>query len=316
MPGAGGNGGSGGTKGNGGGGSGPSGGGPVFQGCSIFPVDNPWNVDVSDPMTFPVDPNSDTIIANINSSGATILHPDFGSNPAYGIPFVGVSGAEPKVPITFDAPDQSDPGPYPIPLDAPIEGGSDSTGNRHVIALEKDSCTLWETWDSHVDNGTWHAASGAMFDLKSNTLRRLCWTSADAAGLPVFAGLVRYDEAAVTGAIQHALRFSVERTRQAFVAPATHFASGNTATDLAPMGMRVRLKATFDISAFSGAARVILVALQRYGMFLAGVGPNWYISGSSDPRFDDRNLLSLKGVPGSAFEVVQMGRTFTAADCP
>jgi hypothetical protein len=292
--------------------------GPTIAGCPVFPIDNPWNRDVS---RDPVDPNSDAIVANINSSGATTVHPDFGATLDYGIPYVVVPGPgfpspQPKVPMTFTYASDSDPGPYPIPPDAPIEGGAASTGDRHVLVIDKDACMLWETWDSHYVNPGWQCGSGAKFDLRSNALRTDCWTSADAAGLPIFPGLVRYEEAVTAGAIEHALRFTVSKTRQAFIHPATHYASSNTGAAFPPMGMRMRLKASYDTSGFTGAAKVILVALAKYGMILADNGSNWYISGTSNAAFDDNNLNTLKAVPGTAFEVVQMGTIYLAADCP
>jgi hypothetical protein len=291
----------------------PAGPGPTISGCPVFPADNPWNLDVSGDL---VDPNSDAIVANINSSGGTTVHPDFGATLEYGIPYVVVPGTQPKVPMTFDYASDSDPGPYPIPPDAPIEGGAASTGDRHILVIDKDNCMLWETWDSHFTNPGWQCGSGAKFDLRSNALRTDCWTSADAAGLPVFPGLVRYDEAVTAGKIEHALRFTVSKTRQAFIHPATHYASSNTGATFPPMGMRMRLKASYNTSTFTGAAKVILTALAKYGMILADNGSNWYISGASNAAFDDNNLNTLKTVPGTAFEVVQMGKIYLPADCP
>jgi hypothetical protein len=279
----------------------------------VFPADNPWNRDVS---ADPVDPNSDAIVANINSNGGTAVHPDFGATLEYGIPYVVVPGTQPKVPMTFDYASDSDPGPYPIPPDAPIEGGAAAAGDRHVLVIDKDACVLWETWDSHFTNPGWQCGSGAKFDLRSNALRTDCWTSGDAAGLPIFPGLVRYEEAVTAGKIEHALRFTVSKTRQAFIHPATHFASSNTGAAFPPMGMRMRLKASYANTGFTGAAKVILVALAKYGMILADNGSNWYISGTSNASFDDDNLNTLKTVPGTAFEVVRMGQIYTAADCP
>ena len=292
--------------------AGAPGSGPTIAGCPVFPADNPWNRDVSGD---PVDPSSDAIVANINSSGATTLHMDFGATLGYGIPYVVVPGTQPKVPMTFQYAGDSDPGPYPIPPDAPIEGGASSTGDRHILVIDKDNCILWETYASEYVGPGWSCGSGAKFDLRSNALRTDCWTSADAAGLPIFPGLVRYEEAVTAGKIEHALRFTVQRTRQGFVHPATHYASSNTGATFPPMGMRMRLKASYDISSFTGAAKVILEALKKYGMLLADNGSNWYITGTSNTAFDDDNLNTLKSVPGSAFEVVQMGQIYTAADC-
>jgi hypothetical protein len=276
---------------------------PQISGCPVFPADNPWNRDISND---PVDPNSGNYIAHMN--GATrFLHPDFGSNLTYGIPYVVVAGTQPKVPVTFDYSDESDPGPYPIPPDAPIEGGANSTGDRHILVLERDSCLLYETWNSRFVGPGWHCGSGAIFNLRSNQLRPDTWTSADAAGLPVLPGLVRYDEAVVAGEIRHAVRFTVQSTQRAYIHPATHYASSNTDPNAPPMGLRVRLKASYDLSRFTGASKVILTALKKYGMFVADNGSDWYISGATDSRWNDTDLNQMKTVPGSAFEVVQTG---------
>jgi hypothetical protein len=271
-------------------------------GCSIFPADNAWNEDVSQ---LPVDPNSATYLASMNA-GLTNLHPDFGSNPSYGIPYVIVPATQPGVPVSFDYADQSDPGPYPIPPNAPIEGGPDATGDRHVLVLQSGACKLYEMWNSTYIGPGWHAGSGAVFNLNSDALRPDYWTSADAAGLPILPGLAKYDEAAGSG-IFHALRFTVSQTQAGFIHPATHFASSSTNPALPPMGLRVRLKASFDISAFTGESLTVLVALKKYGMLLADNGSDWYISGATDSRWDDNDLNQLKTVPASAFEVVQTG---------
>jgi hypothetical protein len=279
-----------------------------LRGKRLFPADNPWNQDVS---ALPVDPNSANLIAGIGLT--TGLHPDFGTTwngAPNGIPYVVVSGSQAKVPITFTAyGDESDPGPYPVPPNAPIEGGANSTGDRHVIVLDRDNWRLYELYDAAPVNGglSWRAACGAVFDLNSNSLRPAGWTSADAAGLPIFPGLVRYDEVMELQQITHALRFTVSRSRKAYVYPATHFASSNTDPNLPPMGMRVRLKASFNISGFSPNIQVILRALKKYGMIVADNGSNWYVSGAPDPRWDDSDLATLSRVKGSDFEVVQMG---------
>ena len=297
-------------------------GGPTIAGCPVFPPTSPWNMDIS---AEPVDPSSSTIIAAINASGGQYVHPDFSStqgwNPPYGagIPYVVVPGTQAKVCVSFDYAGESDPGPYPIPSNPPIEGGPSSSGDRHILVIDKDSCKLYETYDSYwnASKSCWECGSGAIFDLKSNTLRPDCWTSADAAGLPIFAGLVRYEEAVTAGVIKHALRVTFSKTRQAFLHPATHHASSNTSASLPPMGLRLRLKASYDISGFTGAAKVVLVALKKYGMFVADNGSNWYISGAPHAAWDDGNLNSLKKVPGTAFEVVKpTGKLYTAADCP
>ena len=311
-PSAGGSGGSSaGSAGTGGGSSG-SGGGPSLGSCSVFPSDNPWNRDVSND---PVDPSSDAIIANIQANGGTNLHPDFGSNLGYGIPYVVVPGDQPRVDVTFDYADESDPGPYPIPPDAPIEGGSDASGDRHILVIDRDNCVLYETYASQYVGPGWQCGSGAVFDLRSNTLRPDCWTSSDAAGLPVFPGLVRIDEVQA-GTIEHAIRVTFSRTRAAFIHPATHFASSQTDPTYPPMGMRLRLKADFDLSGYTGQALIILNALQHYGFIVADNGSNWFFQGASDAAFDDDDLSQLKNVAGDAFEVVQMDRLYTAADCP
>jgi hypothetical protein len=292
---------------------GAPGAGPSIGGCAIFPADNAWNRDVS---ADPLDPDSAAIIANINANGAKMVHPDFGATLEYGIPYVVVPAAQPGVPMTFDYADESDPGPYPFPANAPIEGGSGASGDRHVIAVQQGTCLLYETWSSQYVGPGWKAGSGAKFDLKSNAIRHECWTSADAAGLPVLPGLVRYEEAVTAGVINHALRFTVVATRKAYVHPATHFASSNINSPYPPMGMRVRLKAAYDVSRFTGAAKVIVTALKKYGMILADNGSNWYISGTSNASFNDDNLNALKTLPGDQFEVIKMDKLYTAADCP
>jgi hypothetical protein len=277
-------------------GSGASGNVATIAGCAVFPADNPWNRDVSHD---PVDPKSGSYIASMGAS--THLHPDFGSDPSYGIPWTAVGSSQPRVPMSFDYADESDPGPYPFPPDAPLEAGGDS----HVLVLDRDACRLYETFDSHFVGPGWHCGSGAVFDLHSNALRPDGFTSADAAGLPILPGLVRYDEVAA-GEIRHALRFTVRRTQAAYVHPATHFASGATDAKLPPMGLRVRLKASYDLTRFQGASRVILTALKKYGMFVADNGSDWFVSGETNPRWDDDALAPLKSVPGSGFEVVKL----------
>ncbi|MEO7454803.1 MAG: hypothetical protein ABIY52_00980 [Gemmatimonadaceae bacterium] len=266
-----------------------------------FPADNWWNSDVS---AQPVDANSATLIA---ACGVRNLHPDFGTQ--YGIPFVLVGAGQSRAPVTFDYADESDTGPYPIPANAPIEGGASSSGDRHVIVVDTSAWRLYELYDAHPLNGgvSWHAGSGAMFDLGTNQLRPLYWTSADAAGLPIFPGLVRYDEAVERGVIDHAIRFTCPRTQKGFIAPARHYASSDASSSLPPMGMRVRLKSSFDIAAYPAEAQVILRAMKKYGMIVADNGSGWYFTGAPDPRWNDAKLDALKQVPSSAFEVVQMG---------
>jgi hypothetical protein len=271
----------------------------------VFPANNPWNTDITNS---PVDPNSSTLIA---SCGAKNLHQDFGTVYAgapNGIPYILVGAGQPKVPLTFDYADESDPGPYPIPAAAPIEGGANGDGDRHVIVVDTSAWKLYELYDAHPNKtGTsWHAGAGAVFDLNSNALRPAGWTSADAAGLPIFPGLVRYDEAAVAHAINHALRFTCPKTRNSYISPARHFASNSSSTALPPMGMRVRLKANFDTSSFTPTVRTILRAMMHYGMFVADNGSGWYVSGAPDSRWNDDEIAKLSRVPSSAFEVIKM----------
>ncbi len=266
--------------------------------CAIFPADNPWNRDVSKD---PVDSKSSAYLAAM-SADTRFLHPDFGSNPDYGIPYTTVKGDQAKVPVSFEEPDESDPGPYPIPANAPIE-----VGDAHVLVVDTDHCLLYEMGAASYVGPGWEAFSGAIFDLNSNKLRPDSYTSADAAGLPILPGLVRYDEAVEKGSIRHALRFTVNTTQKAYIHPATHQAGSTTDADAPPMGLRVRLKADFDLSGFTGASRVVLEALKVYGMFLADNGSDWYISGSTDTRWNDDDLEQIKTVPASAFEVVQSG---------
>jgi hypothetical protein len=275
----------------------------------VFPPDNPWNRDIC---RDPVDPSSDSLIASIGAD--TGVHADFGTvynRVPNGIPYVVVPGTQPKVPVTFEYADESDPGPYPIPPDAPIEGGPNGSGDRHVLVVDRDHWKLYELFAARPEGAGWRAGSGAVFDLGSNAERPTGWTSADAAGLPIFPGLVRYDEAVGRGVIDHALRFTVVHSRRAYVAPATHFASKLKSPDLPPMGMRVRLKAGFDVSGFPPEDRAILTALKKYGMFMADNGSNWFISGAPDPHWNDDDLAKLRQVKGHDFEVVKMGRVLT-----
>jgi hypothetical protein len=295
---------------------------PVIQGCSVFPADNPWNADVSN---YCVDPNSGAYINSINQN-KQYLHPDWGTDPTYGIPYVVVPGTQPMVTVVFNQyPDESDPGSsgpnctttrtsgcYPIPPNAPVEGGVSSTGDRHVLTLLADStngnCTLYEVWEAVKDtnDNNWTAANGAVFNLRSDTLRPDGWTSADAAGLPILPGLARYDEVA-SGVITHALRLTVSQTQAGYIHPATHFASNSKDPSLPPMGLRLRLKASFDISSYTGQSKIILTALKKYGLIVADNGSSWYITGAPDSRWDDNDLEHIKQVPGSAFEVVATG---------
>src|SRR5579871_302391 len=289
--------------------------GASLHGARPFPADNAWNTDIS---AAPVDPNSDALIASIGAS--TPLHPDFGSGlyagAPIGIPYVVVAAAQPPVTIHFMAyGSESDPGPYPVPPNAPIEGelanGSPFGGDRHVIVIDRDANRLYELFNAFINgDGSWNADSGAVFHLDSDNVRPTAqagWTSADAAGLPIFPGLARYDEAAA-GVIAHALRFTVSQTRRAYVPPASHAASSNSSPNLPPMGMRVRLKASYVIpQSFSAQTQVILRALKTYGMIVADNGSDWYISGAPDPGWNNAALVAeLRTVTGSDFEVVRM----------
>jgi hypothetical protein len=272
-------------------------------GCRVFPATSPWHEDVS---SLPVSPLSAQYIAAI---GANLdLHPDFGHERSYGIPYAVVPADQPKVPIHFTAyGDQSDPGPYPIPPGAPVEGGHNASGDRHVLVLQRGSCMLYELYDAHPNpNGSWDAGSGAVFNLRSTKLRPDGWTSADAAGLSIFAGLIRYDEIK-RGYIDHAIRFTAPVTQAGFIHPATHFASSSSNPDLPPMGLRLRLEASYPIASFPRTDRIILQAMKTYGLILADNGSPWFFQGATDPRWNDSVLDALKSVPGSAFQVVQTG---------
>lgn len=276
-------------------------------GVLLLPAGNEWNRDVSKD---PVDPLSDAIIASIGAE--TGLHEDFGliwKGEPGGIPYYVVDGDQPKVPVTFGYDDESDPGPYPIPPDAHIEGGPQSDGDRHVLILDKDNWRLYEIYRGFpIDGGkSWKAASGAIFDLKAPKPRPAGWTSADAAGLPIMPGLARYDEICGTKKLTHALRFTVKKSRHAYIFPATHFASKHENENLPPMGMRVRLKGDFDTSKFTGPARVILEGLKTYGMILADNGGDWYVSGAPDDRWVHDELTPIRKVRGNDIEVVKMG---------
>jgi hypothetical protein len=271
--------------------------------CPIFPANNAINRDIS---RAPVDPNSARYIASIGAGGH--LHPDFGTNPGYGIPYSVVGPAQPRVPIRFTAyGPESDPGPYPIPPNAPIEGAGQE-GDRHVLVLQEGQCKLYELYGaSRAGGGSgWDAEAGAVFNLRSNALRPDDWTSADAAGLPILPLLARYDEVA-GGRIDHALRVTVAETQKGFIHPATHYASGSSDPNLPPMGLRLRLKAGYSLSGYHGESLVILRALKRYGLIVADNGSSWYITGAPDPRWNDENLEEIKRVPGSAFQVVRSG---------
>ncbi len=285
---------------------------PTPGACSIFPADNPWNTDISG---YPVHPNSDAYVGFIG--GSKFLHPDFGTfylGEPIGIPYVIVSGTQPLSTVAFDYDDQSDHVGYPIPTDPPIEGGPDSDGDRHILMLGLDRCELHELYyawppgtgpNPYTDR--WWAGSGAYFDLRSNALRPDGWTSADAAGLPILPGLVRYDEVVDQHEIRHALRFTVHATQAGYIHPATHLTGSSLDATRPPMGLRFRLKAGTNCSTYSSEAQVVCAALKKYGMFVADNGSDWYLSGVHDTRWNDSHLDDLKKIPGSAFEAVYTG---------
>jgi hypothetical protein len=292
---------------------------PPLGSCSVFP-DPPaglpasapslpsqaaWNQNVS---KAPLAPGSGATIAYIDAHGGDRLHPDFGSPRAYGFPYAVVGTAQRKLPVRYTAyGDESDPGPFPVPGGAPVEGGKRSDGDRHVLVVDRSRCVLYELYRAFFKRSGsphWNADSGARWDLRSTALRPDSWTSADAAGLPIFPGLIRHDEVAA-GHVDHAIRVTFESTRDAWVHPASHCA-GDTSNAAAPaMGTRLRLKAGYGLGGFSGGARVVAEALKRYGMIVADNGSNWFLGGTSDRRWDDENLNQLKRIPGSAFEVVK-----------
>ena len=318
-------------SGGGGGGGGSSGGGssggggtddagtvvtgnaPVIGGCQIFPDDNPWNTRIDDPTKFPVSAQAATYAGTMNVTKH--LHPDWGdwTNDHYGIPWQVVPQSQAGVPMTFNYADESDPGPYPFPSDVEVEGGAGSGGDMHVLVIEQGACLLFETWNSTYSNPGWTCGSGAKFDLTSDGLRPDGWTSADAAGLPVLPGLVKVSEV-TAGAVKHAMRFTMDKTQQGYIHPATHAAGDNDAT-LPPMGLRLRLKASFDTTPFSGATLVILTAMKQYGLILADNGSDWYVSGDSDDAWTplmDQLVSDFGKVAGSDFEAVETGSISTA----
>lgn len=272
-----------------------------------FPANNPWNQSIDHE---PVDPHSAALIASVGADRP--LHADFGSyweGKPLGIPYVVVDAKTPRVPITFEYADESDPGPYPLPPHPPIEGGPDGDGDRHVLMVDRDHWKLYELYQFFPNGkGGFRAGSGAIFDLNSNRLRPEGWTSADAAGLPIFPGLVRCDEVLDQQEIRHALRFTVRKTRRAYIAPARHFASSDNNPNLPPMGMRVRLKASYNISGFPKNVQIILRALKTYGMICADNGSDWFISGTHDERWNDEELAAIGRVTGKDLEVVRMTR--------
>jgi hypothetical protein len=286
---------------------------PVIGGCSVFPANNPWNTDISDVKAYPADVNSAKYISNMSPS--TTLHPDFGQNPTYGIPFAVVPSTQPKVPVSFRYNSQSNKGPYPIPPNAPIEGGkgASSGSDRHVLILQSGTCKLYEMWQAEPVQGgkSWQAGSGALFNLNSNALRPNGWTSADAAGLPILPPLVKCDEVAA-GSIDHALRVTFDNVQAGFVHPATHYA-GNGGSNFPPFGARLRLKASYKLQNANRTASIIITAMKKYGLFIADIGSNWYFQGEGTGNnkktcWNDNDLDVLKAVPGSAFEVLKVGK--------
>jgi hypothetical protein len=276
--------------------------GPQEYGCPILPASDALNQEI---VTTPINPNSERYIESIGLTAH--LHPDFGRNPAYGIPYTVVSGRQRKVPIDFtEYPEESNRGPYPVPPNVPVEGDG-QRGDRHVIVLQKQTCKLYELYNARRSGKGWDAGSGAVFNLRSAALRPAGWTSADAAGLPIFPLLVRYPEVR-SGEIDHALRVTVPRTQRGYIHPATHFASEDSDASLPPMGLRLRLKASFSLSGYSGQALVILKALKRYGLIVADNGSPWYMTGAPNADWNEASLAQLKQVTGADFEAVQSGR--------
>jgi hypothetical protein len=276
---------------------------PGAPACPVFPASSPWNQRVD---KLPVAADSGRVVAAIGTGDH--MHADFGSGlwdgGPIGIPVTIVGKAQARSRVSFEYADESDKGPYPIPRNVAIEGGRASDGDRHALIVDRDSCKLYELFALYpAAGGGWRAGSGAIFDLRSNTLRPAGWTSADAAGLAILPGLARYEDVA-RGRIDHALRFTVQETRRAYVWPARHFASDKTDPDLPPMGMRFRLKKSYPIAGFPRQARIVLQALKEYGMIVSDNGSNWYVSGAPSPKWSNDQLHTLHRVPGSAFEVV------------
>jgi hypothetical protein len=278
-------------------------GAPIEYGCPILPAEDPLNQEIANA---PVNPNSANYIASIGLSAH--LHPDFGTNPSYGIPYAVVGSAQPKVPIRFTKyGSESDPGPYPIPANAPIEGGGKrGHGDKHVLVVQEGSCKLYELYLAKRKGAAWNAGSGAVFNLRSDALRPEGFTSADAAGLPIFPLLARYPEVAA-GQIDHALRVTVPRTQRGYIHPATHFASTSSNPNLPPMGLRLRLKTSYSLAGFHGESLIVLEALKRYGLIVADNGSPWFITGAPNLGWNDEDLEQIKRVPGSEFEAVESG---------
>ncbi|MDQ8046498.1 MAG: hypothetical protein REI11_17975 [Patulibacter sp.] len=289
---------------------------PTIGGCPVLPATSAFNQDVS---SLPVDPRSTAYLTSIGISAH--VHPDFGAADlgqgpgGFGIPYLVVAASQPLVPLTIGPdgfPDESNPGSYPIPLDAPVEGGNDPDGDRHVLVVRQGECRLYELYRAFAGTAGWTADGGAIWNLAdgSSPGRKPGWTSADAAGLPILPGLARYDEVAA-GAIHHALRMTVSKTQQAYVAPANHWTGDSRDPNLPPMGLRLRMRADYDTSKFTGQSAVIATALKHYGLIVADNGSPWYISGAPSTSWSDDDLNQLKTIPGSAFEVVQTGSVVT-----
>jgi hypothetical protein len=285
----------------------PSQGPPVIGGCRIFPADNPWNTPID---SAPVHENSDAYMQTIGLSST--VHPDFGTvweGAPIGIPYVVVPEDQAMVGVVFDYADESDPGPYPIPSDAPIEGGPDSSGDRHVLVIREGACILYELFAAYPQtDGSWTAGSGAIWHLDASEVRPAGWTSADAAGLAILPGLVKYEEVYVDGEIRHAIRVTVSRTQDGYISPASHAAgSCNYLSDCPPMGLRLRLKVDFDVSSFDPILQIILNAMKTYGLIVADNGSDMFISGAPDSRWDDDVLHNLHNVTAASFEAVYTG---------
>jgi hypothetical protein len=286
---------------------------PGAPACPVFPADNVWHADVS---ALPVHPLSAVWMAT-SGAAAVKLHPDFGwaggTAAPYGIPYTVVDATYPRVPVAFTYADESDPGPYPLGADTPIEGGAGAVGDRHALVVDRDSCTLYETYDTHYDPAGSRAGSGAIFDLTGNALRPAGWTSADAAGLPILPGLLRLDEVRA-GAVDHAIRMTLSKTDQSYVWPARHQAGVPSHGVLPPMGAWFRLKASYDTSAFGADTRVVLAAMKRHGMIVADNGSDWFFSGSAEYDWPDQLIAELKQVPASAFEAVDASSLMVSPD--
>lgn len=284
-----------------------------ISGCPVFPDDNIWNIPADE---LPIDSRSPDYVRTIGADRP--VHADFGSGlyegGTIGIPFMVLSGTQPGVPVSFRYDEESDQGPYPIPPNPLIEGYPTSDGDRHILMIDRDHCFLYELFHAFLrDDGGWYADSGAIFDLRGNALRTIGSTSADAAGLPIFPGLVRFDEVA-GGEIRHALRFTAPQTRRAYVWPARHYASSLVGLQFPPMGQRFRLRADFNLAGFSPDVQVILRALKKYGMMLADNGSSWYLSGAPDERWDNDSLRQLSRVRGSDFEAVNVSSLMISPD--